>query len=171
MTRRGTQFTPPPAAQPRPANRWSSPVPAPASVYLTWAPVSGAQSYSVQEWVNTAPDIVSISPLIPAAGPTSFMVTGLTKGTAYQFRVVANNRFGQYAFRSGKRDNDELRCISPAHGPLNGVSGRLSPLKTGGFLVCRKTTCLRKFGSHFSLPLYRIFGNINNYIGIYWLLN
>ncbi len=67
--------------------------PGTSTVYLTWAPVSGAQSYLVQKWVSGTV-YIPISPLIFAADLTSFMVTGLDKGTAYQFLVLANNARG-----------------------------------------------------------------------------
>ncbi len=67
--------------------------PGTSTVYLTWAPASGAQSYLVQEWKGGT-TYIPISPSIPAASPTSFMVTGLIKGTAYQFRVLASNTLG-----------------------------------------------------------------------------
>ncbi|TGM87125.1 PKD domain-containing protein [Leptospira bouyouniensis] len=59
------------------------------SAFVQWWPVTGATSYTV--YYSTSPGVTSASTSFgPVTNPYA-MITGLTSGTLYYFRVVANN--------------------------------------------------------------------------------
>lgn len=68
------------------------------SVALTWTGVSGATNYVVQYRVNGTSTWSTFSH--SASATPAITVTGLSSGTAYDFRVAALNSFGQGAYSS-----------------------------------------------------------------------
>lgn len=67
-----------------------------AQVLLSWVDDSGGDTYNVYE--GTSPGGEGSTPVATGLAGQSFMVTGLSNGTKYYFKVAAVNQFGVSAY-------------------------------------------------------------------------
>ena len=88
-------------------------MPGDAEVALSWAAVTGADSYNV--YYRTA--VGSYGAAIPVAG-TSYTVAGLTNGTAYYFAVSAVNSAGESAKSAETAATPQATAVNV---PLTGI--------------------------------------------------
>ena len=86
-----------------------------ARVTLYWAPSAGSTSYNV--YMGTSAGAESATPVLTSVSRTSAVVTGLTNGTTYYFKVAGVNGVGT----STKSSEVSATPTAPATGPYGGT--------------------------------------------------